>query len=89
VTLDGACIPPEAEAAGDGVLVGAQPGLEDRSAGSPVARAAVIHDSRSLRRLFMMAAKARTLAASWGDAVRMASRVALSWSSSRSGLVMI
>jgi hypothetical protein len=70
------------------------PVTKERSAGSPVARAAVIHGSSSFRprRSFMMTAKARTLAAteaSSGDAARMRSRLALSLSASRSGLVMI
>ena len=66
------------------------PVTKERSPGSPVARATVIHGSRSLRprRSFMMAAKARTpavTAASCGDAARIASRLARSASSRRSG----
>ena len=56
-----------------------RPVTKEPSAGSPVARAAVIHGSRSFRprRSFMMTAKARRLAAtaaSSGDAARIASR---------------
>ena len=93
-SFDGAGAPPEAEAVGDGVLVAAQALTNERSAGSPVASAAAIQDSSSLRprRSFIMAAKARALAAtaaSSGDAARIASRLALSLQASWSGLVMI
>src|ERR1700722_14912442 len=71
-----------------------RPVTKERSAGSPVASAAVIHGSRGLRplRSFIRAAKARMLAvtaASSGEAARMASRLALSASARLAVLVMI
>jgi hypothetical protein len=70
------------------------PVTKERSAGSLVARAAVIHGSRSFlpRRSFMMTSNARTLAAtaaSWGELARMASRLAWSAVSIWPGSVMI